>query len=376
MKTSMRLVIVGLLAASLVAVTVVPALSRGGEPDVKMDVSVETGVRASTKVQDDIRGISQDLILKNFRGDVGKSSMIFGETTILDEVRGGFRCETKATFLYQDTYTAVMNLIRWTYSRGAAGDVRTREDYVPDSEEGVEGKQGSKPSRQMAQKDETREDEQAKGTNPFEPDEKTRARTDADELRSEQVRTAWYQQARGFANCPVDSSYSDAWYCTYYSAYVMHWRTGKGYYARGGPASVYNNKKVFQDGGQLLYYNNIGHGCGYGLVMSDGWIYSSWVNYPPYKWGIVGAVLLVNSCNAYDNPLRSTFTANWPRVYISGVTPLYVGRSEWVDAWFWYYGLVQRYTATNALNAAKSAASSHGYPGQFGITGWGKNYTF
>jgi len=77
------------------------------------------------------------------------------------------------------------------------------------------------------------------------------------------VKTPWYRKAKGFANCPVGSSYADAWNLTYYIASVMHWKTGMGYYARGSAASVGNNMNLFNSGTSLLYYNNIGHGAPY-----------------------------------------------------------------------------------------------------------------
>jgi len=377
MKAKAKLAVVGLLAVGLVVLMVLPSLSA---VTVNVDVSVEEGIRAPAKTLDAIKGLSKDLILQNFKSDAGKSSMVHAETIILSEVRGGFRCETKATFLYQKTYTMVMNLIRWDYTRGKPGNVRTRENYIPESEQGLGAKQGSQPSRQMSAKEETQKGLKAPGgKGPDEPGSKTKARTDASSLKGEQVRTAWYKQARGFANCPVGSSYADAWSQTYYIAYVMHWKTGKGYYARGSAASVGNNMNLFNYGSQLLYYNNIGHGSPYGLAMSNGNIYASTlVSAPyPYKWGIVWAVVLVNSCNSYQTPLRTSFyPSNWARVYISGKTPLYVGRSEWVDSWFWYYGLVQKKRANVALTMAISSAASHGYPGQFGITGYAPTSTF
>jgi len=377
MKVNIRLVVIGLLAIGLMSLMVLPSFSA---LTMNVEVSVEEGVRAPSRTLDDIKGITKSLILKSFRADAGKSSMVLAETIILSEVRGGFRCETKATFLYERTYTAVMNLIRWDYTRGKAGNVRTRENYVPESEVDLQTKQGAKPSRQMGEKEGVQKGLKAPaGKGPNEPGAATKARTDATSLKGEQVRTPWYKEARGFANCPVGSSYADAWSQTYYIAYVMHWRTGKGYYARGSSASVGNNMNLFNYGGQLLYYNNIGHGAPYGLVMSNGWIYASTLVSPPYpyKWGIVWAVVLVNSCNSYKTPLRTSFyPANWARVYISGRTPLYVGRSEWVDSWFWYYGLVQHKPANVALSQAISSAASHGYPGQFGITGYAPTSTF
>jgi len=319
MKVNIKLVMFGLLAAGLIASIVPPSFSA---VTMNIGVSIEKGVKAPTKVQNDIKALTKSLILKNFKADIGKSSMVLGETRILSQVRGGFRCETKATFLYQKTYTAVMNLIRWTYTRGKAGNVRTRENYVPESERNLQVTEKAKPSRQIGEKEKTI---RVKGKAPNEPITKARVKTDATQLKGEKVRTPWYKQAKGFANCPVGSGYHDAWNLTYYIAYVMHWRTGRAYYARGSAASVGNNMALFNYGSQLRYYNNIGHGAPYGLVMSNGWIYtSSLVSSPwPYKWGIVGTVVLVNSCNSFKLPLRAGFyPANWARVYISGRTPL------------------------------------------------------
>jgi len=375
MKVNIKLLVIGLLVTGLIALVVFPSFSA---VTVNIEVSAEKGVRAPTKVQDDIKGLTKDLILKSFKADVGKSSMVLAETRILSQVRGGFRCETKATFLYQKTYTAVMNLIRWDYTRGKAGNVRTRENYVPESERDLKVTEKAKPSKQIAEKEKTLG--AVKGRAPDEPITKARVKTDAAQLKGEKVKTPWYKQAKGFANCPVGSNYRDAWNLTYYIAYVMHWRTGKAYYARGSAASVGNNMALFNYGYQVRYYNNIGHGAPYGLVMSNGWIYTSkLVSSPwPYKWGIVGTVCLVNSCNAFKLPLRAGFyPANWARVYISGRTPLYVSRSEWVDAWFWYYGLVKHKPANQALALGIAWATSHkGYPGTFGITGYAPSSSF
>lgn len=372
-----KYIVIGLLVMGLAVLTVLPSFSA---VTVDVQVSVEEGIKAPAKTLDAIKGLSKDLILKSFKGDLGQSSMVLAETTILSEIRGGFRCETKATFLYEKTYTMKMNLIRWDFTRGKPGDVRTREDYVPESEQNIQTKQGSKPNKQMNAKEETQKGLKAPGgKGPDEPGGTTKARSDATSLTGEQVRTPWYNQAKGFANCPVSSSYADAWSQTYYIAYVMQWKTGQAYYARGSAASVGNNMNLFNYGSQLLYYNNIGHGAPWGLCMSNGNIYASTlVSAPyPYKWGIVWAVCLVNSCNSYQTPLRTSFyPSNWARVYISGKTPLYVSRSEWVDSWFWYYGLVQHKPANVALSQAISSAASHGYPGQFGITGYAPTSTF
>jgi len=376
MKLNKKLLVVGLLVIGLMAVVASSSFSA----TMDIGVSVEKGVKAPTKAQNEIKGITKDLILKNFKADMGKSSMVLGETKILSEIKGGFRCETRATFLYKKTYTAVMNLIRWNYVRGGSENVRTKRNYIPESEQGLKSKKGPKPTKQIGNKDKASKSLRAakgKAEGPVDAI-KTKAKTDAAQLKAKTVKTPWYKQAKGFANCPVDSGYADAWSLTYYIAYVMHWKTGKGYYARGAPASVGNNMNVFNQGTSLLYYNNIGHGCPSGLVMSNGWIYASSINYPPYRWGIVGAVVLVNSCNSYKTPLRwSFYPNNWAKVYISGKTPLYVSRSEWVDAWFWYYGLGQHKKANVALALGISwATSNKGYPGTFGITGYAPSSTF
>jgi len=375
MKINARVGIITLLVIGLMMVTVSTGFSA---ISMNVQVSVEREVKVPPKAQSNIRAITKDLILKSFKADVGKSSMVLAETKILSQVKGGFRCETRATFLYKKTYTAVMNLIRWNYVRGKATNIRTRKNYIPESEIKLQIKEGIKPSKQIKEKEKLIR--APKGKAPAEPAAATKARlkTGATQLRGGKVRTPWYKKAKGFANCPVGSSYKDAWNLTYYIAYVMHWKTHAAYYARGSAASVTNNMNVFKYGYQLRYYSNIGHGCPYGLVMSDGWILASMVAPPPYKWGVVGAVLFVNSCNAFKLPLRAAFyPGNWARVYISGKTPLYVGRSEWVDAWFWYYGLAKHKPANVALALGIAWTTSHkGYPGTFGITGYAPSSTF
>lgn len=381
MKVIGKILLAGLLMTGL---TVVVASVGFAAVSVNVQISEAEGVRAPTKAQDEIRSLTQSLVLEQFRGDAAQSSMVLAETNIVSEIKGGFRCETLAGYLYEKTYTLKTNLIRWDYVRGTAENIRTRENYVPEEEEIT---RTSKPGTEIGNKEETQKGLRApKGEVP-EPSTEMRARTDAEELKSREVRTPWYQQAKGFANCPVGSNYTCAWSMTYYIASVMHWRTGNAWYARGAPASLYNNQKVLGEGYNLLYYNNIGHGNPYALAMYDGTLWYTWINPYPYKWGIVGGVLFVNSCNAFQNPLRSTFyPANWARVYISGQTPLYVSCSECVAAWFWYFGLVQHKPANQALSLAISYAASSGCSGgccnrcrncgTFGITGYATTSPF
>jgi len=354
---------------------------------VNVQISMETGVRAPTKAQDEIRGLTQSLVLEQFRSDATKSSLIMADTKIVSEIKGGFRCETLAGYLYEKTYTLKLNLIRWDYVRGSAENIRTRENYLPEEEATLHVTQTSKPGTQIGEKEKTQKGLRAPKGEMVKPNTQLRARTDVNELKSGEVRTPWYKQAKGFANCPVGPGYKCAWSMTYYIASVMHWRTGNAWYARGTAASVYNNKMVLGQGTRLLYYSNIGHGCPNALAMSGGYLWASWINPYPYKWGIVGAVMFVNSCNSFKNPIRSAFyPANWARVYISGATPLYVNCSECVDAWFWYFGLVQHRPANQALALARSYASSYGCYGgccrrcrncgTFGLTGYAPTSPF
>jgi len=66
MKASIKILIVGLLVVGLMG-TIVSSCFSAATMDI--GVSLEKGVKAPTKIQNDIKGITKTLILENFKAD-------------------------------------------------------------------------------------------------------------------------------------------------------------------------------------------------------------------------------------------------------------------------------------------------------------------
>jgi len=127
----------------------------------------------------------------------------------------------------------------------------------------------------------------------------------------------------------------------------------------------------WKNDGQLLVYNNIGHGdtpnydgapC-YGLEVYGGEITASDISNLNPSTGISGTQIFINSCNSFENPLHDALLSKNVFKYIGGVVILPQGSSEDTAKDYWYNNQILGQTSSSAL---LNAENSHGTTGMYG----------
>lgn len=167
-------------------------------------------------------------------------------------------------------------------------------------------------------------------------------------------------QVQCLATCPTTdgNSVADT------NSIISSW-TSQGYTATTlltSTCTQANVKNYWQNDGSLSYYNNIGHSdttingapCN-GLYFYDGEISASTIQNLNPATGIQYSWDFVNSCNSYENPMLSAFTAHNVQMYVGGIINLPSPSSENTDASFWYNGFQLHQTPKNALQNAENS---------------------
>ena len=132
----------------------------------------------------------------------------------------------------------------------------------------------------------------------------------------------------------------------------------------GSEASVANYKKYLTGG--LKGFVNIGHGSPSCIILADGSLCASWfkslLNQP-----LKPAVAYFNSCQVFNDPMKSAQMQAGARTFIGGIINLLIGPSEEVCKSFWNKSL----TTATSMGYALEQCEKEKYPvvGAHGITG-------
>jgi hypothetical protein len=132
----------------------------------------------------------------------------------------------------------------------------------------------------------------------------------------------------------------------------------------GKAATVSNYKQYLTSG--LKGFVSIGHGNPNVIVLCDGPLNASWfkgLSNNPLKPGVI----YFNSCQVFNEPLKSAVMHAGARTYIGGIVNLLIGPSEEVCKCFWDNIM----TSPTRMNVVLSQCEKDKYPreGAHGITG-------
>lgn len=132
----------------------------------------------------------------------------------------------------------------------------------------------------------------------------------------------------------------------------------------GSQASVANYKRYLTSG--VRGFVNIGHGNPNLIVLDDGTLPYSWFNSLTGR-PLSPAVVYFNSCQVFNDPLKTSLLSAGARTYCGGITNLLIGPSEDVCKCFWD----SQFTSMTGMGAALTSCEKAKYPseGAHGIGG-------
>ena len=132
----------------------------------------------------------------------------------------------------------------------------------------------------------------------------------------------------------------------------------------GEAATVSNYKQYLTSG--LKGFVNVGHGNPNGIALDDGFLNASWFQGLSTN-ALKPGVIYFNSCQVFNDPLKSAVVHAGARTYIGGIVNLLIGPSEEVCKCFWGKIL----TSETRMNVALSQCEKDKYPqeGAHGIGG-------
>lgn len=131
----------------------------------------------------------------------------------------------------------------------------------------------------------------------------------------------------------------------------------------GAGANIATYQKFLQD--DLAAFISVGHGNTNGILLADGTLSYTWFNTLGSK-ALSPQVITWNSCQVFNDPLKSSILTHGARTFVGGVTNLAIGPSEKVTSGFWHTSF-----STDAAMATTLRNLNAKYPdaGTFGIGG-------
>jgi len=132
----------------------------------------------------------------------------------------------------------------------------------------------------------------------------------------------------------------------------------------GTEATVENYRQFLTCG--LKGFVNIGHGCTDFIMLDDGILDYDWFN-SVVNEALKPGVVYFNSCEVFNDPLKSAVMNAGARTFIGGILPLWIGPSEEVCKCFWGNILKSSINMDDALH--KCEQENYPETGAHGITG-------
>ena len=135
----------------------------------------------------------------------------------------------------------------------------------------------------------------------------------------------------------------------------------------GATANLANYKKYLN--GHIAGFVNIGHGNTSGIVVSDGFLGSSWFSGVGAK-GLAPEVVYFNSCQTFNPPVLTAINGAGRRTYVGGKVNLLIGPSEEVCKCFWTKVLKAKLPMGTSLTSCEKdkypVIGAHGLSGAIG----------
>jgi hypothetical protein len=352
-------------------------LVQAQEVKVKLDESTY-GISAQK-----LKGIANDLIGKHLSRSKSKSWRVHATMKAVGEDynKGTLNYEMTVTFLHKKNYTAEVKTIRFALDNGKTTGAKVITTALPRLRPikkvrllpKCKTKQGIiiKPSGVLQVKKiplkRITPKKQLMIKNPVSVSTQQIATIQQAELS----RAKWWY-AKGLAETPCNTiptavSGTQKVYATFSKAF------GKGNAAMrlGDKATVGEISNFLKYDSKLLAWNNIGHGWQGGIVLWDGNLTATVVQNLKPNRGLQCAVVLLNSCVTFKEPLKSAFLSNFPRTYIAGAIYLPIGPSEKVDICFWNDVLLGKSRMDTTLT---KCSKDQNLVGGFGLSGDGGKF--
>jgi hypothetical protein len=354
-------------------------LVQAQEVKVKLDESTY-GISAQK-----LKGIANDLISKHLSKSKSRSWRVHADMKAVGEdySKGILNYEMTVTFLHKKTYTAEVKTIRFSLADGKTTDAKVMRPALPKLRvikkihliPNCRAKQGIiiKPTgilqmRKISMKKVTPQ----KSLTIKKPLVISKSQIAALQKAELSIIKWWY--ARGLAETPCNTiptavSGTKQVYATFSKAF------GKSGAAMrlGDKATVGEISNFLKYDSRLLAWNNIGHGWEGGIVLWDGNLTAKAIQYLNPNRGLECAVVLLNSCVTFKEPLKSAFLSNYPRTYIAGAIYLPIGPSEKVDICFWNDVLLGKERMDTTLTKCSQAQN---LAGGFGLAGDGGKFWY
>ena len=113
------------------------------EIPIEVEVLVPFTIGIETKVR--LEEISKKLIVETFPQECRRSSQVIGECNVLQKIEDVFLCELIITFLYQETYTAVLSRIEFEYIPEKVRVYSIEPEYNPEMEDPLPSPPSKRP---------------------------------------------------------------------------------------------------------------------------------------------------------------------------------------------------------------------------------------
>jgi hypothetical protein len=134
----------------------------------------------------------------------------------------------------------------------------------------------------------------------------------------------------------------------------------------GSTATVADYKQYLTSG--LKGFVNIGHGNNSGISLHDGFLNATWFN-SVANTAVKPAVVYFNSCQVFNEPLKSAVMQSGARTFIGGVINLLIGPSEKVCVCFWTKSLKTAKLLGMSANLNQCEIDNYPTQGAHGIIG-------
>ncbi|HDN85529.1 MAG TPA: hypothetical protein ENG47_07240 [Candidatus Aerophobetes bacterium] len=97
----------------------------------EVKVTPVKGIPVSKEVLQRLKEVTKKLVKINLLTDYEKSWKIIVETKILSKIENGYQCESLITFLYRETYTAVLVKMEFYYIPEKIENIKIQRNYIP-----------------------------------------------------------------------------------------------------------------------------------------------------------------------------------------------------------------------------------------------------
>ena len=129
----------GVLVATLSLSNLSFACTEKSTQEVSMEVKVMAvkGVAVSEKILEELKEITEEVVQTYLAADYSKSWKVIAETKVLSKAENVHHCESIVSFLYKETFTAVLIRIEFDFIPAQIKEVKIQRNYIPELEKNL-----------------------------------------------------------------------------------------------------------------------------------------------------------------------------------------------------------------------------------------------